>query len=147
MDSIRVARELIVVSRLLMASPMDVMKFINRVYESSGTGYNVKKLSDEFNRIFGGVTESEADRIIEVGYKEAQRGMDEAQAIQLRYERKFPGRGRRMMVLIADGQKVEGFTADEAEEDMKKYVERMSYYNGIRRLMDLVWKFTRKNKI
>jgi hypothetical protein len=146
MDSIRAARELMRIARLLAASPMDVMKFINRVYDPSGNGYNIKKLSDEFNRIFGGVTESEADRIIEAGYKESQRGMDEAQAIQLKYERIFPGKGRRMMELIADGQEYEGFTVDDAKRDMKKYVERMSYYNGIRRLMDLVWKLTRKDR-
>jgi len=144
MNRILIARELKLIAGLLLASPMDVMKFINRVYDPSGKGYSEKRLSDEFDRVFGSVTESEADRIIEAGYKEAQRGMDEAQAIQLRYERIFPGRGRRMMVQIANGLSSEEFSADNAERDMSKYVERMGYYNGIRRLMDLIWKFTRR---
>ena len=94
-------------------------------------------------KMFGQVDEQAADRIIEAGYEEAQRGQRIADAIQLKYDRQFPGKGRRVMVEIAEGKAVDGFTVEEAEKDMQRYVEAMSRYNGINKLMGIVWKFTR----
>ena len=129
-------------ARILTSSPADVSRFIEKMYKSDGN-YSVGELVKAFDKTFGKVEEKEADRIIEAGYEEAQRGRRAADSIQMKYDRPYPGKGRRMMVELAEGNQEGAFSAKQAAEDVNRYIEAMSRYNSINKLMGLVWKFTR----